>query len=540
MSDIVIGWGGYKEWEGPFYRGRHAFDVPASPTFLDVATRLIGATEGCYDAVNMYDSCIFTGGLNQWCERLFLCSKMLRNVETKFPHALDPLQDYLESFNAEFLCLDGGNASPASSFGFFLNGQRCTTPAQMQELFLGGVSGAKGSWTDEARQHAIGFAKSFASCWEDPQVRQAQLAHMQFGLMGFVLPEARTALFFPTEANDFRLAARAAYISFAANNPAKAQAALLRVLSETKETPDTYPWLLDVLRGLTMYPGIAIYPVRYASIAPVLEASFPAIGVLPRTWKETPGHTVTTRQLQQMLIDIGYDLGPKGADDRIGPKTLAAIGLFQDTHGIDRLDPDAQNETDRQIRSVWENLTAFQAKPPSPLPGKRKTMGQTLAACIEERPLLLPDQDRNLVGFGPWRFRRYVGFTDRHRGVYAGLEAVASLPIARTLDLDPYTRKMIDDDTGWEGDWAKLDDDTGLLMVTAQQYMAVLGEWLCCEDKDICRSQELLAIGADVMGSLARNPQAPVPEMRLIFWFNDTPFVGIAQQLRDALLRGKP
>lgn len=153
-------------------------------------------------------------------------------------------------------------------------------------------------------------------------------------------------------------------------------------------------------------------------------------------------------------------------------------------------------------------------------------MGRNLLACIEERYPLDPHKNPALSACGPWRFRRYIDFTDRHNGVYDALDARAELAVARTLDLDPATRTKIDPDV----DWATLDDDTGICVVSAEMYLQALGTWLACDVKDICRSYELLSIGADLMRAIGR----PVAmQERVIFWYGDTPFVSIAQTKRD-------
>lgn len=38
--------------------------------------------------------------------------------------------------------------------------------------------------------------------------------------------------------------------------------------------------------------------------------------------------------MQELLIRLGYDLGPRGADGRVGAKTRDAIMTFQRLHGL--------------------------------------------------------------------------------------------------------------------------------------------------------------------------------------------------------------
>lgn len=44
--------------------------------------------------------------------------------------------------------------------------------------------------------------------------------------------------------------------------------------------------------------------------------------------------TMTNKEIQQALIDRGYDLGSSGADGDIGPKTIKAIEAFQKIAGL--------------------------------------------------------------------------------------------------------------------------------------------------------------------------------------------------------------
>lgn len=68
LSDAVlpkIGWGGYADWEGPWYRGSVPYALPTDrePTFIEKVGAVVTATEGgCLDAINMYDRCVLTVG----------------------------------------------------------------------------------------------------------------------------------------------------------------------------------------------------------------------------------------------------------------------------------------------------------------------------------------------------------------------------------------------------------------------------------------------------------------------------------------------
>ncbi len=54
----------------------------------------------------------------------------------------------------------------------------------------------------------------------------------------------------------------------------------------------------------------------------------------PNTSSSNKNPLLTTKQRQQALIDLGYDLGPAGADGIAGFATRAAVEAFQGNHGL--------------------------------------------------------------------------------------------------------------------------------------------------------------------------------------------------------------
>lgn len=73
------------------------------------------------------------------------------------------------------------------------------------------------------------------------------------------------------------------------------------------------------------------------------------------------------REVQQELIRLNYDLGPAGADGRMGPMTEAAIKLFQQQH-------------DLYADGVVGKLTEAALFPPSPAPAPVLDPGSTVPA----------------------------------------------------------------------------------------------------------------------------------------------------------------
>jgi hypothetical protein len=154
-------------------------------------------------------------------------------------------------------------------------------------------------------------------------------------ITNFVFGEARTQLFgagAPKDNTGLVGAVRAAYISFAANNPAKTLAAY-KAAQAANLPMWTQPWAVEVLKHLTYTPKIAIYPERYNKIRPVLERLY---GVdLPDMAEHLKGSGVPSealmgaKEMQERLIKLGYNLGPAGADGIVGAKTRAALMEFQ-------------------------------------------------------------------------------------------------------------------------------------------------------------------------------------------------------------------
>ena len=79
IKEEDIDWGDYKTFEGPFFKGTLRYSLPPIPNEDDRRLRVLTATEGgAYDAINMYDRCVVSVGLIQWCEgRYHLVSKLL-------------------------------------------------------------------------------------------------------------------------------------------------------------------------------------------------------------------------------------------------------------------------------------------------------------------------------------------------------------------------------------------------------------------------------------------------------------------------------
>ena len=333
-SKDIKGWGSYAEFEGPLYWGKWKYTLPASPSDSDKVIATITATEGgAYDAVNCYDICIFTGGLIQWCERgQYSVSAMLGAVSEKEPELVQNcLRPAMQAAGVTFRRSDKG-------WRFYFNdGRLVMTEAEQRQQFFGSPTvGKKGTWQEANKELARNWTACFINIWQSEQARKGQVEFTARGLISnFVFGEARAQLFgggSPQENTGLVGAVRAAYVSFAANNPAKtlaayktAQAAGLPMWSQQ--------WAVEVLKQMTYAPKIAIYPERYNKIRPVLERLY---GVdLPDMAEHLKGSGVSSealmgaKEMQECLIKLGYNLGPAGADGIVGAKTRAALMEFQ-------------------------------------------------------------------------------------------------------------------------------------------------------------------------------------------------------------------
>jgi hypothetical protein len=372
-----IGWASYREFEGPFYRGKATYRLPDNPTQNDRVIAVITATEGGhYDAYNGYDRCICTSGLIQWCEAgQYSVSDMLGKVAGINRDLLSPV---------DIVCLATSHVfqtNEKNRFRFFSRTQGLnevdTTPEQ-QRLFLLNSSGRKGSWDDMSRKYAKRWAAAISTVWEQPEAQAAQLSYTVARLQQFILPPSKTILdAAPT--NGLGMALRAAFLSYAANNPTWASRSLVKAASEAKSTPYSIDWVIAALKEMTFGFGIAIYPIRYKAIRPVLERLYDvdlpdfADELKTHLDGQPPSFAFDTAEVQQALISLGFDLGPAGADGKYGNKTRDALLSFeQQDYGetnkipVDHVDGQYDEWTAKKLEEVLakrgvESLSSLQS-----------------------------------------------------------------------------------------------------------------------------------------------------------------------------------
>ncbi len=326
-----IGWGSYRQFSGPFYRGKYGYRLPDSPTPEEMQMAVITATEGGhYDAWNGYDVCGWTSGLIQWCEGRgqYSVSDMLGEVAKVDRGLLFSLNQEMGHEQLEF------KPNAKGRYRFFFSDSRgeVDSQAEQQALFYAGGDGTQGSWNTVTSLRAKAWAAAISTVWENDKAQRVQVEYTTKRLAGFLLPFAKS-VFTTKPDTDLANGMYAAYLSFAANNPTWANKSLMTAVTQNVKTltPWTLDWAIAILKEMTFGPGVAIYPHRYNAIRPVLEKLYgmnlPDFADELNKWSYRTGipEGITTVRLQRALISLGYDLGPKGADGVYGKKTTEAV-----------------------------------------------------------------------------------------------------------------------------------------------------------------------------------------------------------------------
>ena len=353
-----IGWGKYKDWRGPFFRGTHRYSDPEPMTETD---RLVGVTSATetpfYDGTNGYDGQIITSTIIQTIERSYYgVSEVLGEVaEEADPSVVGEFRSRIAERGLAF------DRNPRGRHRFFFASRKeeVDTFPEQRQAFWAGSSGKVGDWNEGQKEWAKEIAAAVASVWAHPtaQAVQRRFAARKIRLYAFgnskkVVEEAPET--------EIGRAFTAAYLSFAVNNPSRANKHLAIAMKEASGSQWSKDWFIHVLKELTFGPKVAIYPHRYDAIRKPLERYYgidlPDFAEELKLWQvdmgmdkvpyedvmdddlESKGREptfTTTVEIQKFLASLGHDLGPWGADGRMGAKTADAIMSFQSTHGLE-------------------------------------------------------------------------------------------------------------------------------------------------------------------------------------------------------------
>lgn len=366
ITTANVKWGSYKTYEGALYHGSKSFTLPSSPTPGQLVMSVITATEGgAPDAVNAYDRCIISCGYIQWCEATyFLVSNLLGHILSKNPSLISPLRPALDASNADFKQKAGGRWR-----FFFKDGNEVDQHDEQLRLFLLHSTGLKGSWDDASKERVKLWTASFANTFIQPEADALQVEYTAARVKTFATKEAAAILFDGQADTGWAAGLRAAYLSFAANLPAVASKQLLEAVKSTTALKWSKDWCIHVLKSLTFGPNITIYPGRYNKIRPVIERNWgidlPDFSDELKAWTasqnagmDPPAANEPTfldaKEIQEFLISLGYDLGPSGADGKIGRKSREAIETFQGLNGL-KVDGDVGPTTRKKMLEVYRS-----------------------------------------------------------------------------------------------------------------------------------------------------------------------------------------
>lgn len=373
-----IGWGRYSSYEGPFFRGTTPLRLPPNPSPAMKQVYVSSSTEGLLDSINMYDRCTISIGVSQACETpWFLTTQLVGHIASADPELLGPLAPALEASNAEFALTDRGK------WRFRFKDCRGEVDAgeEQKALFLLNSNGHKGTWDDESKAHGKLWAASMANMLVQPGAVEAQIDWVATRSKIYAMPAAAKVLFDGEPDEGWVGAFRAAYLSFALNIPVKANKMLqlgLKTVSGKKWSPE---WCTHLLKVMVFEANISLWPHRYNAIRKHLELLY---GVdVPDTaedlerWQrymdldgvseddlydeepEAKGKEptfTTTLEIQRFLIALGYDLGPWGADGRMGRKTQEAVRVFQRVNGL-VADGVVGKKTRAKMVEVWKKIS---------------------------------------------------------------------------------------------------------------------------------------------------------------------------------------
>lgn len=343
LNTSDIKWGAYKEYEGPIFHGKTKMAAPlvSAPESHRIVHLMTQTEGGSFSGVNMYDRCYSSTGIFQFCEgKYFFTSRLLGVLLEAEPALKAYLDPALQQANADF------KKNAAGKWRFFMGGVE-VTEAQQKKLFFKDASGLKGSWDEGSKAYARVWAASFANLLEDPRGHNAHVEYCADFVMNFATKDAKALLFdAATPSKGWVGAMRAIYLSYAGNLPAVADKHLKIALATAPGPKWSKEWVLHIAKELAFGPKITIFPGRYNAIRPFVERYYgvdlPDFATELAAWRtdmgivEQPGVPTfeDVKDVQQLLIDLGYGLGPAGADGVMGKKSKEALLSFQKKNGL--------------------------------------------------------------------------------------------------------------------------------------------------------------------------------------------------------------
>ncbi|GAG18701.1 unnamed protein product, partial [marine sediment metagenome] len=235
MTEVVkIGWGGYADYEGPYFWGKQKYVYAESARCVgDKVTAVVTATEGgTYDAYNGYDVCRSTPGLIQFCDKVYNASRMLGWAISE-----GCITEEFVTMHAN-MHMDGDTGVSFRLRGhpkearYCIFGEPVITDAMQQAVFFLGASGHKGSFSAHQREHAKNWARGQVGLWGSRSMQFAQRMYVSKQIMGarYITRALKPVIQrWLASDNPYEQAAAAVYTSYAANSPRRASQALRTV-----------------------------------------------------------------------------------------------------------------------------------------------------------------------------------------------------------------------------------------------------------------------------------------------------------------------
>ncbi len=330
----MIKWGSYREFEGPYHFGNKRFLLNEKSDLLEKLIFITSATEGgTFNAVNMYDSCILTLGMIQYCEKVGLVTRMLGGCASI---NFEKTNNFLKKLPIPLTINDIGNKWVLKDD----DGKLINTPNEMRRVYFNNSSGLKDGWSQSQKDFSIEVCKVFSEILSDDDMITGQLNFTKTRLLSFISPKSRVIIFNNMSDNGWEGALKALFTSYSMNLPAVADRMLQKTMSENKwDKMSDKEKFMELSYNMIFNSNVDIWPHRYEKIKPHLEKIFsievPDIGDISSSFKNNKLSTI--EGIQNFLIKKGYDLGPAGADGVMGNKTKEAIKAFQI---LNRLVPD--------------------------------------------------------------------------------------------------------------------------------------------------------------------------------------------------------
>ena len=273
---MKISWGKYTNYEGPYHIGENKFILPTNHDLSDRILYAISATEGNFDSVNMYDKCIVSVGMIQWCEANYCGTTALISEFT--------LKNGREIFDSSFKeVIDSFKYNPLklinNKYWFIDQAGNVIDKVDEQKKYFLGCEGTIGSWNDTAKEKANMWLRCFATFLKNKKVIEFQVEYTKRkinelyyhrdvkNILNSVIKDSK-------EKSDIYEISLIAYTSFAANNPKFAKENFILAHEKNKDKIFTREWLLAILRQMTFKNNIPIYKHRYEKIIKVLNSLY--------------------------------------------------------------------------------------------------------------------------------------------------------------------------------------------------------------------------------------------------------------------------